>query len=488
MDKIEFVDVTLRDGHQSLWAERMTTGMMLPVAERLDRAGFDSLELLSPSHLGKCVRELREDPFERISRMAERVRSTPLRVNSGGLNVFGSDQPALYQLYWNLMAKHGIKEARISDSWNDPRMWHARASAAANAGVRPIINITYSVSPRHTDEYYVERTRKAVALSPYRLCLKDPGGLLTPERTRTLVPLMLENADGIPIELHTHCTTGLGPLCCLEAVRLGIRIINTAIPPLADDASLPSIFNVAHNLRVLDYRTEIDEELLKPVVEHFSIIARREGLPVGAPVHYDYSQYVHQVPGGMISNLEHQLREVGAQARLPEALEETVRVRADFGYPIMVTPLSQFVGSQAAINVIVGEPYKNVTDQVIRYALGHFGGDVETLMDADVRDKILDRPRARELAAVARPVLSLDEIRREIDAEGVSDEELLLRSLVRREDIEATRAAGPAKEYITDGDPLVALVEELSHLAETDVIRVARPGFSLTLSKNAPAH
>jgi oxaloacetate decarboxylase alpha subunit len=487
MDKIEFVDVTLRDGHQSLWAERMTTGMMLPVAERMDRAGFDAIELLSPSHLGKCVRELREDPFERIRRVAERVRDTPLRLNSGGLNVFGSDQPALYQLFWDLMAKNGITEARISDSWNDPRVWHARASAAANAGVRPIINITYSISPRHTDEYFVERTRRAVTLSPYRLCLKDPGGLLTPERTRTLVPLMLANADGIPVELHTHCSTGLGPLCCLEAVQLGIRIVNTAIPPLADDASLPSIFNVAHNLRVLGYRTGIDEELLRPVSEHFTIAARREGLPIGAPVQYDYAQYVHQVPGGMISNLDHQLREVGAQHRMPEALQESVQVRADFGYPIMVTPLSQFVGSQAAINVIVGERYKNVTDQVIRYALGHFGGEVESLMDPNVRDRILDRPRARELAAVARPVLSLDEIRRDLDAEGVSDEELLLRSLVRREDIEATRAAGPAKEYITDSDPVVSLVEQLSRLADTDMIQVSRPGFSVTLRKNASA-
>jgi oxaloacetate decarboxylase alpha subunit len=223
------------------------------------------------------------------------------------------------------------------------------------------------------------------------------------------------------------------------------------------------------------------------VSEHFTIAARREGLPIGAPVQYDYAQYVHQVPGGMISNLDHQLREVGAQHRMPEALQESVQVRADFGYPIMVTPLSQFVGSQAAINVIVGERYKNVTDQVIRYALGHFGGEIESLMDPNVRDRILDRPRARELAAVARPVLSLDEIRRDLDAEGVSDEELLLRSLVRREDIEATRAAGPAKEYITDSDPVVSLVEQLSRLADTDMIQVSRPGFSVTLRKNASA-
>ena len=486
MEKIEFVDVTLRDGHQSLWAERMTTGMMLPVAERLDDAGFDAIELLSPSHLGKCVRDLREDPFERIRLVARRVRKTPLRVNAGGLNVFGSDQPAMLELFWRLMAAAGIRQARISDSWNDPSVWKLRVSAARKAGIAPIINITYSISPRHTDDYYAERTRQAVLLAPYRLCLKDPGGLLTPERTRTLVPVMLGHSGGVPIEFHTHCSTGLGPLCCLEAVQQGIRIVNTAIPPLVDDASLPSVFDVAGNLRTLGYATGMDEQSLRVVERHFTTIARREGLPMGAPVAYDYAQYVHQVPGGMISNLRHQLREVGAESRLPAALDETVRVRADFGYPIMVTPLSQFVGSQAAVNVIVGERYKEVTDQTIRYALGHFGGDVAALMDPEVREKILDRPRAHALAAIERPDLSLEDIRSDLGAAGLSDEDLLLRYLMRKEDIDTMRAAGPVREYITDGDPLVTLVADLSKYAGTHTIQISKPGFALTLRKKAP--
>ena len=485
MDKIEFVDVTLRDGHQSLWAERMTTGMMLPIAERLDHAGFDSIELFAPSHIGKCVRDLREDPFERIRLVARRIRKTPLRVNAGGLNLFGSDQPAMYELFWRILAAAGIRETRISDSWNEPSVWKMRATAARNAGIAPIINITYSISPRHTDDYYAERTRQAVLLSPYRLCLKDPGGLLTPERTRTLVPLMLKHSAGVPIELHTHCSTGLGPLCCLEAVQQGIRIVNTAIPPLADDASLPSIFDVARNLRALGYSTGINEEELGPVARHFTVIARREKLPIGATVAYDYAQYVHQVPGGMISNLQHQLREVGAEHRLPAALEETVQVRADFGFPIMVTPLSQFVGSQAAVNVIVGERYEQVTDQSIRYALGHFGGDVATLMNPEVRAKILDRPRARALESLERPTLSLEDIRRDLDGAGLSDEDLLLRYLAREQDIATMRSAGPVKDYITDADPLVALVADLSKFADTRTIQIRKPGFSLTLGKGA---
>ena len=211
MTQIAFVDTTLRDGHQSLWAERMTTGMMLPVAERIDHAGFDAIELLSPSHLGKCVVELREDPFERIRMVAQRIRKTPLRLNAGGLNLFGVDQPAMYQLFWNLMAASGMRETRISDSWNNPAVWKARASAAQSAGVRPIINITYSISPRHTDGYYAQCTRNAVQLSPYRICLKDPGGLLTPERTRMLVPLMIANSDGYPDRVSYPLYDGAWP-------------------------------------------------------------------------------------------------------------------------------------------------------------------------------------------------------------------------------------------------------------------------------------
>lgn len=483
MDKIEFVDVTLRDGHQSLWAEGMTTGMMLPVAKRIGEAGFAGIEVLSPSFLRKCVHDLKEDPFERLRLLAGLIGSAPLRVNAGGLNVFGSDQPAMVQLFWKVMASCGIKEARISDSWNDPSVWRFRATAAKNAGVKPIINITYSISPRHTDEYYAERTRQAVLLSPFRLCLKDPGGLLTPERTRTLVPQMIKNAGGIPIEFHTHCSTGLGPLCCLEAVDAGIRIVNTAIPPLADGSSLPSVFVVARNLRAMGYQTGVDEESLQDVVKHFSAIARHDGFTIGAPVDYDYTQYVHQVPGGMISNLRHQLKAAGAENKLAEVLEETVRVRADFGYPIMVTPLSQFVGTQAAINIISGTRYQTVTDQAIRYALGQFGEEAIGLMDPEVRQMILDRPRSRELAAVERPDLSLPEIRRELGGEGLSDEDLLLRSLIQKEDIEAMRAAGPYKKY-ADGT-LATLLRDLSKREDTNSIELSKPGFSLTLRRNA---
>jgi oxaloacetate decarboxylase alpha subunit len=274
-------------------------------------------------------------------------------------------------------------------------------------------------------------------------------------------------------------------LVALEAVKLGIRIVNTGIPPLADGSALPSVFNVAHNLRALGYKPVINEEMLRPVSEHLYAVAKREGFPLGVPAEYDEATYQHQVPGGMISNLGHQLRQVGKEAQLADALVETSRVRVELGYPIMVTPLSQFVGSQAAINVIIGERYKEVTDQVIRYALGHFGEEAVTAMDQEVRAKILDRPRAKEIMAQTRTHPTMADMRRDLDAATVSDEELLLRWLLTKDDIAAMRAAGPAQEYVTARHPLVKLMAELTQRSDCNLIQVSKTGFALTLERRA---
>ena len=287
------------------------------------------------------------------------------------------------------------REVRISDSWNDPTDWAWRVTQAKNAGLKPIINLIYTLSPRHTDEYFAAKIRQAFALDVYRVILKDPGGILTPERTKTLVPTVLNAAGAKTVELHTHCTTGLGTLCCLEAIKAGMTHINTAIPPLADGSSNPSLFNVAMNARSLGFKIMINEKPLRAVADHFTACAKQDNLPIGKPPEYDYAQYVHQIPGGMISNLRHQLRLVGMENKLDQTLEEAAQVRAEFGYPIMVTPLSQFVGSQAAINVIIGERYKQVTDQTIEYAMGIWGKEGAEFMDRNVKRKD-SQPPARQ--------------------------------------------------------------------------------------------
>ncbi len=484
-DGIKFVDTTIRDGHQSLWAENMTTGMMLPVAERMDRAGFDAIELISSSHLKKCVRELKEDPWARVKLMSQRITRTPLRLNAGRFSAFDITPKSMYRLFMERMAANGIREARISEEWNELEGWRWKTEVARDVGINPVLNLIYSVSPKHTDPYFAQRTRDAASLKVNRLCLKDPGGLLTPERVKTLVPIIFENADGIPVELHTHCTTGLGPICCVEAVKLGIKIVNTALPPLSDGSSNPSLFNVAKNLRALGYQTLIDEELLKPVSEHFTHIAKREGFPIGEPLEYDYTQYQHQVPGGMISNLRHQLRKVGLEHKIDQALEETMQVRAELGYPIMVTPLSQFVGSQAAINVIVGERYKEVTDQIIQYALGYWGREGAELLDPVIKAKILDRPRAREWAQWQPPEPSVAEVRKKMNAEGVSDEELLLRWNLSVEEIAAKRAAGAPKEYLTARHTLVNLIDALSKRSDYRQIVIRKGDVVVSLNRGS---
>jgi len=486
-DGVKFVDTTIRDGHQSLWAENMTTGMMLPAAEALDRAGYDAIELISSSHLKKCVRELKEDPWVRVKLMRQRITRTPLRLNAGRFSAFDLTPKSMYRLFMERMAANGIREARISEEWNELEGWSWKTQIARDVGINPVLNLIYSVSPKHTDEYFAERTRQAASLRVNRLCLKDPGGLLTPERLQTLVPIVFANAGGIAVELHTHCTTGLGPLCCLEAVKLGIKIVNTALPPLADGSSNPSLFNVTKNLRALGYQTSIDEEILKPVSDHFTYIAKREGFPIGAPVEYDYSQYQHQVPGGMISNLRFQLRKVGMEHKIEQALEETMQVRAELGYPIMVTPLSQFVGSQAAINVIVGERYKEVTDQIIQYALGYWGKEGAKLLDPAVKAKILDRPRAKEWAERPPPEPTVKELRKKMNAEGVSDEEFLLRWNLNVEEIDLMRAAGAPKEYLTARQPLVNLVDALSKRSEYRQIVIQKGGLVVSLNRGTPA-
>jgi oxaloacetate decarboxylase alpha subunit len=484
MGEVHFVDTTLRDGQMSLWATEMRTGMMLPIASHLDEAGFEAIEIIASAFFKKCVRELREDPWERLRLVSQRITKTPLRaIRSRYMAAFHITPLSISNLWVERLASNGVNQVRISDPSNTASNWQEAVRSARNVGLEPIVNLIFSISPRHTDEYYAERTRNAARLDVARLCVKDPGGLLTPERTQTLVPVVLQNSGGIPVEFHTHCNTGLGPLCCLEAIKVGIKSVNTAIPPLADGSSNPSVSNVAMNARALGYTPVINENPLKPIADHFTFISKRDGLPIGRPVEYDAYHPLHQVPGGMISNFRHQLSKMGMEERLGEVLEETAWVRAEFGYPIMVTPYSQFVGSQAAINVILRERYKEVTDEVIQYALGLWGEEESSSMNPNVRDRILSRPRARELAKWQPPQQSLKESRQKLGGHGVSDDELLLRYFAGKDDVTAMRAAGPSKQYVTARQPLIVLIEELTKQSDYRQITIQKGKLSVHLEK-----
>lgn len=482
MHEVKFVDTTIRDGQQSLWATGMRTGMMLPVMERLDQAGFEAIEIHANSFEKKMVRELLEDPFERLSLLRKLARKTPLRIIRGRhLTSFQIAPRALEEMWYERMGAYGIQQVRTSDSSNNPAGWREHVEMARKEGVDTILNLIFSVSPRHTDDYYAQKAREAAKLKPYRICLKDPGALLTPERLQALVPIVLKNVGDVPVEFHTHCNTGLGGLCTIEAIKLGIPTVNTAIPPLAEGSSNPSTFTVARNARALGYKTMLDETLLGSVEEHFRAIARREELPIGAPVEYDASHYIHQVPGGMISNLRFQLGQAGLGDKLGAVLDEIGRVRADFGYPIMVTPYSQFMGAQAVMNVISGGRYKAVSDEIIHYALGLWGEDERAAMDSDVRDRVLDRPRARDLAKWQPPEPSRAELRKRYGGPGVSDEDLLLRFFTDADQVATMRAARRDHEGYAAGQGVEDLIAEVSRHKGIRYIHLQKDAMSLTL-------
>jgi oxaloacetate decarboxylase alpha subunit len=487
MDEIRFVDTTIRDGQQSLWATGMRTHAMLPAIERLDRAGFEAIEVHANSFEKKMLRELKEDPFERLRLLRARAQKTPLRIIRGRyLTSFQISPHALENLWYERMAAIGIQEMRTSDSSNNPANWKLHVDMARSHGIHTVLNLIFSISPRHTDDYYAEKAAQAAAIRPYRICLKDPGALLTPERLRTLVPAILARTGDITVEFHTHCNTGLGGLSTLEAIKLGIRTVNTAIPPMAEGSSNPSTFDVARNARVLGYRTVLDEDVLRPVEDHLRAVAAREGFPVGAPLPYDAGHYIHQVPGGMISNLRFQLGNAGLADRLPAVLEEIGRVRADFGYPIMVTPYSQFMGAQAVMNVLAGERYRTVSDEIIQYALGFWGEDEASLVDPTIRDRVLDRPRARELALSPPRQSTLAEIRARFGGPGMSDEDMLMRIFTDDETVAAMRAAGGSDLSRTPGEGIAGLIEQLSGEGRrARFIRIGMPGLALTLRRKA---
>ncbi len=483
MEQIRIIDTTVRDGNTSLWAHNMTTGMMHPALRHMDQAGFDAMEFFVSGRLKKVVREQRDDPWDWVRYGQKEIKHTPLRYHGGLNSGFSLIPRCIPRLLIERVVHYGITTTRLSDPWNDYDELKNEVAELTKLGMQSVVNVIYSISPRHTDEYYARKAREAAAMKPYRICFKDVGGMLTPERTRALARIILDNAGSVPVEFHAHCNNGLAPFNLLEAVKQGIRIVHTAVPPLANGSSQPSVFNVARNLRALGYEPLVNEKVLEPAERHFLRVAKEEGLPIGAPREYDQSWYRHQVPGGMISNLRHQLKLLGKENQMETVLNETAQVRAELGYPIMVTPFAQFVGSQAAINVITGERYKEVTDQVIQYALGKWGKEGSRYTDPEIKAKILDRPRARELEKWEIPDTSLEEVRTKYGGPNLSDEELLLRFYAGPEFVDAMKSAPPRKEYLDARQPLVKLVEELSRKRDLAHIYVRKGDLSIAIGR-----
>jgi oxaloacetate decarboxylase (Na+ extruding) subunit alpha len=486
MARIGLVDTSVRDGNQSLWgATGLNTAMMLEIAPVIDKVGFAAMDFSTSTHMAVAVRFKKENPWERLRLMREAMPQTPLQFLTTGMRFISWElaHPEFMRLTFRLLIRNGIRRFAVMDSLNDMEALLTVAGAIrAEGGETIIAALTYSVSPAHTEEHYLA-CAKVLAQSPSvdAFYLKDPGGLLTPERAASLIPALRASADDLPFELHSHCTIGLAPFSYLEAARLGARALHVATAPLGNGTSQPAAGHMVANLRENGHSVNIDDEALARVSDYFQRLAGAEGLPVGQLQEYDASYFRHQVPGGMVGTTRRQLAEIRLLDRLPAVLEEVSRVRAELGYPIMVTPFSQIVVTQAVMNVISGERYKTVPDEVIRYVGGKFGKPT-VAVDANVLDKIMALPRTRAL--LDEPTMpELSELRRKF-AHDIDDEELVLRAVMPQDQVDAMKAAGPSRRtYNPNVKPILTLLEAVGNRRDLSYFSVQRPGFNMTLTR-----
>lgn len=484
---VQFIDTTLRDGNQSLWgATGLRTGMMLEIAPVLDQIGYHALDFSTSTHMAVTVRYHKEDPWERLRLMKQRAPRTPLSFLSTGMRFISWEtaHPELMALSYKLLVDNGIERFMVMDPMNSAQSVIENARAIAKAGASEIVGaLVYTVSPVHDDAFFAEMARQLAATGAFqRIYLKDPGGLLTADRARTLLPAIHAAIGGLPLELHSHCTIGLAPFTYDLAPGLGVGTLHTAARPLANGTSQPAVENVVGNLRAQGIAVDLDMDAAARVSDYFAKLARAEGLPVGVPQEYDTRYFQHQLPGGMITTMLRQLRELRQEHRLPEVYEEVERVRQELGYPIMVTPFSQVVGTMAVMNVLAPHRYANVPDEVIRYVIGRFGMP-SAQMDANVRDRIVNLPRAKELEAQP-PMPGVAELRKRFSPH-LSDEEFLLRAVMPADQVDAMKAAGPSRPgYSPVTSPVEKLMTKLATRPDVNQVRVERAGFLLELNAN----
>jgi len=470
--EIRFMDTTLRDGHQCLWATRMATAMMLPIANKLDRAGFEVIDLMSGVQFDVAIRHLRENPWERIRLMRERVTRTPLQANLRSKSILSFDvlPDDINALWIERLVANGIRSVRAFDALNDMGNIVDGLRLAKKLGARSVGAVVFSESPVHTDEMYVSKTKELIARAGVdAIMLKDASGLLTLDRVRTLVPALKEVCGKIPLEFHSHSLTGLAPLLYLEAARLGANQLHTCIAPLANGAAQPSVQTIARNLRAEGYEINLDDALIADVSAHFHDVARQEGMPLGAVAEYDVFHYRHQIPGGMLSNMRAQLEQAGLGNKLHEVLAECARIRAELGWPVMVTPFSQLVGTQAVLNVVQGERYRTVPDEVKKYVLGYYGRLVAPV-DPEVLDRIVDGGSSKIPLAPQPREAGVPALRRRYP--HASDDERLLRYMYAGSQVDELLAAGPTCTEYDFEKPLVRLIRELAGCKKYRKVRI----------------
>lgn len=451
-NKIQFVDQTIRDAQQSLWGLMMRTDMITPIAATMDQVGYRNIATVGSQAFKVQVRNLRENPWERLRQLSTLIKKTPIRgsYQIGSLASFDLSTPREVIALWiKRSVANGIKSFWVCDYQDDLDKFVHFAKIARAEGAEVVTSLLYSVSPVHTTMHWIRKTHLIAETKEFvdRIMIEDASGVMNPQHTRKFIKTVRRHCDGIPLEFHGHCNSGLATQCYLEAIQEGVTTVHTAVAPLANGSSLPSTQTILKNVRHLGFAADLDDDALEAASEHFRQIALKEGLPLGTPLEYDLFHFEHQVPGGMISNLTRQLCEVGMKDRTPEILKEIIQVRKELGYPVMATPFSQIVGVQAMENIVSDKRYESIPDEVIKYALGLYG-KLNAPLDAKVMARIEQLPQTQEFKSWKPKGYddSIEKIRSDVGS-NLDDDDLLLTILIpgyRKENVSAKPVRMPA--------------------------------------------
>ncbi|GEB30080.1 oxaloacetate decarboxylase [Enterococcus casseliflavus] len=432
MKKIQFTETVLRDGQQSLIATRMPTSDMLPILKTMDQAGYHALEMWGGATFDACLRFLNEDPWERLRAIRKEVKKTKLQMLLRGQNLLGYKNYAddVVTDFVTKSVENGIDILRLFDALNDVRNLETAIRAAKAAGGHCQTAISYTTSQIHTVDYFVDLANKMANLGADSICIKDMAGVLTPQTGYELVSRIKDAVD-LPLEVHTHATSGIAEMTYLKVAEAGADIIDTAISSFAGGTSQPATESVAIALEDCGFATGLDLQKVAEIAEHFNPVRdrfREEGLLNPKVKDIEPKTLIYQVPGGMLSNLLSQLTEQGLQDKYEEVLAEVPKVRTDLGYPPLVTPLSQMVGTQALMNVISGERYKLVPSEIKDYVKGLYGQSPAPITD-EIKETIIGD--AEVITARPADLLApqLPAFREEIAEYAKSEEDVLMYAL-----------------------------------------------------------
>ncbi|MFS0962579.1 oxaloacetate decarboxylase subunit alpha [Enterococcus durans] len=432
MKKIQFMETVLRDGQQSLIATRMPTSDMLPILKTMDQAGYHSLEMWGGATFDSCLRFLNEDPWERLRTIRKEVKNTKLQMLLRGQNLLGYKNYAddVVRDFVEKSIQNGIDIIRVFDALNDTRNLQTAIVTAKEAGGHCQAAISYTTSPIHTVDYFVQLAKEMADTGADSICIKDMAGVLIPHTGFELVSRIKETID-LPLEVHTHATSGIAEMTYLKVAEAGADIIDTAISSFAGGTSQPATESVAMTLAEMGFDTGLDMDKVAQIAEHFNPVRdrfREEGLLNPKVKDIEPKTLIYQVPGGMLSNLLSQLTEQGLQDKYEDVLAEVPKVRADLGYPPLVTPLSQMVGTQALMNVISGERYKLVPSEIKDYVRGLYG-KAPVPISEEIKELII----GQEAVVTVRPAdliaSQLPEFRKEIAEYAKTEEDVLMYAL-----------------------------------------------------------